>query len=243
MRAILPLLFLLGGCQSLDGIWLLEFSFPVEGDEVTTVTHNFTGATERVDDDETDWTEEESDTRSSTLVLAQLVETTDGMVLILDDAVFPGVEGASGAWTFSWTGSTEQQSERQHTSGYQYTADVLRQRETTIELTFDGGTVSGGRTDVVTVDSAWTESDTWTEEAGEAIGDIPASAHLVRQQGEDEVGARNRRDDSDCDASPCVLEVVTERTSTFDVTGVWMDLADEGGAYTGYEDAGQAPGF
>lgn len=244
MRPTLILLLSVGlaGCSSgIDGVWSMQIPFSTAETCVTTLSHNFTGATEIGAGDTTEddgWTETESDDRSNQLVFVQ-IETTgkDQGLLIMGAEAWPGIETSKGQWTFTWEGTQDSSSDATHDSGYEFTAAVNGTSLDEIQLALDGGIGGGTWTASTTFVQAWTESDSWSEELGFRTGRIPSADYLEREATGGPGGtagptptmeaAINDRDLSDCDAGLCQLSITDQCDLAVDVTLLQTDYSTE----------------
>lgn len=232
------------------GVWLLEVPYVSEDAEECTeeVTHNFTGATVvEEEEDDGDYTSETTSDRSSSLLFVQIETNSKGeAILVANGEVYPGTETDSGGWVFEWVGTESNTQEDTYTSEYAYTAVTDAQETAAYSLTFEGKSLSGTLDSTSLLDAAYTETDTWSEDASMFIGtqgDIPAATYL-EVEGEGPRGgtspASNAYDAEDCDDSSCELTVTSDCYTTRQVTGTLTGYTDE--SYDAVEDNQQRSG-
>lgn len=247
LRSTLPLsaLFLVG-CSELSGLWLFEIETPGEDNEVCTETvdHNFTDATV-IEDDGTDaYTSTRTTENSNSLAFVRFQDNGDGTgTLVMGNLAYPGTELGDGQWRFEWTGSSVMSQVDSHELGYDYTVDRDTTSVSTLTFTFAAESGSGDVTLDVLESLQYSESDTWSEEVMNEIGErgsIPAAAYLETAVQDQTVPTSNRWEDSDCGADECLLSIDSDCTTTWTATGYRTLFDDE--EYDAVQNAGQAPG-
>jgi len=232
------------GCAHGDGIWMVYVEVllddPCQDEQIS---HNFTDAYIPQDTGGSDWTETEEGTISDQMFFAQLIETdaTTG-VLVLDDLAYPGTRDKD-TWTFSWEGNEDTEHTASYLSQYSYGEIVNQTTNTTFVLTMDGDAGSGTIDVNTNTTRTWQESDSWGEDVGMFMGQIPAANFLVvyDEDMQAEMPASNSSTDSDCNSGTCEittsLQCTTSRVFTATLTGYGGDYD-----YEGLEDAGQHGG-
>ncbi len=247
------LLSFLACAQSPSGVWMFQLAVePIDDDACAqSVSHNFEDAeTPAEAEDENDWQESEDATWSEQIFFGLIEQTESGAVLFVGDEAWPG-SGADGSWTFGW--STESWDERRvvHASGYQFEHTLEQSRLTELQGTFDGPTMTGEWHDQSEDYASYLESDVWSEEAADVIGDngeLPAGDHLVTEEWvktkeggkATEVAAQNTREGEECGGSTCTLSITDSCAWQLQLTGERTSL--EPASFDSVSEAGQASG-
>jgi hypothetical protein len=210
------------------------------------VIHNFVGAYEpiTVGDDPT-WTESDTGEISPEVFFARVERTAEGAVLIVGEEALPGEVQNDGSWLFYWTNVSSGRETLGHVTGYSY--DHTFETATTLRIQGDltGGTFTGTWEEEDSAIDAWTESDTWGEEAAVqvgATGSIPSSTYLLRidtATGAEE-SAANTQAEYDCGAAGCTLTVSSSCAYRYTLTGQSTGFTGDDSRWV--EDAGQSAG-
>jgi hypothetical protein len=243
------LLMFLAACAGPEfGTWLFtkEVTLPDGTECLGDVQHNFVGAYEPIaTGDDPSWTDTSTAEVSPELFFGRLEQTADGAALIVGTELLPGERRDDGSWLFYWTGSDSGRDDLTHVTGYAYaytfdTASTLR-----VQGTFEGGTFTGAWESEYSDIDAWTESDTWSDEAAAIVGstgEIPAADHLLRLDATTgaEAAATNTQAAYDCGEAGCTLTVTESCAYRYTLTGISTEF--EPGDSRWVEDAGQAAG-
>ncbi len=241
-------LALLAGCDGpLYGTWMFskDLTFPT-GDECTeSVSHNFAGAYLPVAvGDDPAWTEADTGASSPEVFFARIERTGDGAVLIVGTDALPGTHLEDGTWLFLWTHTSTGQESLDHATGYAY--DHTYQSSSTLRISgqLDGDHFLGTWEDATAATDAWTESDTWSDEAAVEVGStgtLPASTYLLRA---DDAGAESAASNTqlayDCGVTGCTLTVQSACASRYPLDGVMTGFEPADSRWV--EDAGEAAG-
>lgn len=235
-RAFLPFLLLIGCNKSdINGIWALEIpvlSFDDVDACTEEVTHNFEDATlaeeeEDIGGDTGIVIEEElSASESPMLAMVSVQEGAEGTAtLIWEGNAWPGTEKDGGGWTFSWEGTTDSTLTRSAGSDYDYSEATSTTTKSTFSLTFEDDTVRGTLDASTVSDANYTESDEWSPETADAVGNngnIPASFYLevtIEQGGATITApASNTSDRPEC-GGDCSLGVKTTCAGSVELSG------------------------
>jgi|GEM_PF-2959813 len=214
MRKLLFLaLWPLAACSPDLGIWLLEIDPEGTLECEESLTHNFVNVLEPATEEEEDanWTTEESGSESPELAFVQIeVGAGDMCVMLWDNRILPGTcKGSS--WEFTWDSSEVGSSSETHALGYTYSHTYDHKVSTTISLDMSGSSGSGNLdSERATIDS-YIESDMWAQAVGVPGGQMPVGNYL-KVRGTDESGnvtitpATNTRPNSECAASECTID-------------------------------------
>jgi len=232
------------GCANGDGIWMIYVEVLLDDPcQDQQISHNFSTAYLPQDTGGSDWTETDEGTISDQMFFAQLIETdaTTG-VLVIDDNAYPGTRDKK-TWTFNWEGNEDTEHTSSYLSQYSYSENRNQTTSTTFVMTMDGDAGSGSIDVDANTTTTWTESDSWGEDVGMFMGQIPAANFLVEFDDDlqDEVPASNSSTDSDCSSGNCEISISTQCTTS---RGFTATLTGYGGEYDyeGLEDAGQHGG-
>ncbi|MFT4979041.1 MAG: hypothetical protein ACI8S6_004951 [Myxococcota bacterium] len=159
-------LLLMTACSSLpdgEGIWLLQVPWLTADGCADELGHSFIDS---YTPDEGRWAEAEDTDDSDALMFSQIeVVSDEAAVMVLSKTVWPGVPSGEG-WAFSWLGEDSHTESREYEDGYRFLLEESRSIEATIQLKFDGDTVSGRWQTESTADTTWTESDEWEPSIG-----------------------------------------------------------------------------
>lgn len=244
---MLLLLSLLGCAGADDGTWMFTLAYTADvGDEcATTVTHNFLSAyTPAAATPDLSWSETTSNDYSPQVFFGRIESTADGAALIVGTDVYPGTAGKGGAWTFAWDADTNGEEQYTHVTGYSFLHDYENEQGVRIEGTIKGGDFTGDWTTTTTNTNAYTESDTWSDEAAAYVGTgglTPASSYLLKLDATGtEVAASNAQSTYDCSSSSCTLTVQQGCAYSYDLTAVRTDFTGDDEGWT--SDAGQPAG-
>ncbi|MDP2306215.1 MAG: hypothetical protein Q8P18_09340 [Pseudomonadota bacterium] len=242
------LLTLLVACAPpIAGTWLFtkEVTLPT-GDECTDdVIHNFVGAYEPIEaGDDPSWTETETGEQSAEVLFARIEETLDGAVLVIGTEALPGALQDDGSWLFYWTGASTGADGLDHVTGYAFDHSYESTSTLRVQGSFSKGTFTGSFESETSTIAAWSESDTWSEEAATIVGgtgNLPASTYLLRiDTGGAESAAANTQLEYDCGETGCTLTVSAACAYRYVLTGVATDFTPDDSRWV--EDAGQAAG-
>lgn len=206
-----------------SGIWMLTFpeteSRTSSEDEVvevcsTTLDENFSDGYSAVANSggKSEWVQTLYTKTSGSVMFIETKPTSGGgAVLVMADAVFPGVP-LDGGWEFTWEVADHLESTNDHEDGYSYFygEDTV----STVVITFKesltegaGGTIGGNSEAYI----LWKESDEWDpEETSPLLGDvgqIPSANYLVYKEDGELYPQANLAEESDCDASECQLQI------------------------------------
>ena len=203
---------LLAACAPETGIWLLEIDTPQSSSCEETLTHNFINVLSTTkEEDDPNWTQEDSSSESPSLSFAQIeMGSGSNCVMLWGDQVLPGT-CSGGAWNFEWDREDSGSSNNVHALGYTFRHDYNYTNTSKLSLTM-ASTSGTGKLNVErnTVDS-YVESDMWAEAVGVSSGQMPVSSYL--QTGTFDSDGNpvlqtlyNTRPDSECAASECTLE-------------------------------------
>jgi hypothetical protein len=254
MNKITTLGLLLAGCSGSDGdagIWAFELPYDDEYACEEVITHNFSNGYVSEDALAGDWTTDATTTLSPQLVFGQLETSGSGEgFLIIGTEAYPGVETDSG-WKFSWVGSYDSSETSSHTAGYDFSASVLLNAEVSITMKITDAVATGTWSSLDTIDNAWTESDTWDNQAvGLPNGQIPSAQYLVHDftegKGKSQISIEgaplpNTGIEAECSGT-CELAVTSSCTGSVDFTASEVDFEDES-AYQYLDRTGQEPGL
>lgn len=248
------MLLLLSACATApSGVWMFRMAVEPVADDAcaVSVSHNLEDAeTPEEVDDESDWEESDDAAWSEQVFFGLIEQSGEGAVLIFGDSAWPGT-GDKESWTFAWSTEAWDESKVTHASGYQY--EHSRDEAVLSELvgSFDGATMTGEWHEQSEVYDSWLESDVWSEEAAEVVGEngeMPIGTYLVTEEwvetkegGEEKtVAASNTRELEECGSSTCTLSVTDACSWQFQLTGelTGLDAAD----FDSVSGAGQASG-
>lgn len=243
------LLLLLAACGGGPvGTWMFFREIPqFTGDEcATSVSHNFVGAYEPPPaQDDLSWTQDESSVVSEEVSFGRIEQTGDGMVLIVGNEAFPGVDEGKGRYTFTWVGEDADVLEQQHVTGYRFVSNVASATTMRISGTFDRDGFAGAWDVETSTVSTYTESDTWSKEAAAYVGNpgqIPAYSYLLKLDAKgNETAATNDQTAYDCGAAECALTVQDGCSYRYPLTAVPTDLEPDDASWA--DDAGQPAGL
>ena len=249
MTALL-LTTMLGCANSQDGVWLFTLHADPDAVEdcVSSVSHNFAGASQPADDSELDddpWTSQTLTQISAQTFFGLITSTDTGAVLVVDGQTYTGLALDEGGWRFDWTHSETVDDQDTHASGYGWTAYTVAQETTAFDLTLTGELATGELWSEGSVDATYNESDAWSEDVAAVIGTtgrIPASSYLVKDDGAGGTyGASNDWALADCSANPCTLGITQACTLAIGLDAERTDL--DPAAYEGVDGAGQDAGL
>lgn len=218
------------------------------GDEcATTISHNFTGASEPAEAAEDEaWTSESTNETSNQVFFGRVEGSDDGgAVLIVGTSSYVGVQGEGGNWTFSWAHTSSGETNDTHASGYQFDWQYDDAVTTTIAGVFTADGFVGTWEDDSESTDKYTESDTWSDEAAAYVGTTgltPASTYLVVTDAYGvQTAASNTYQAYDCDAAGCALTVQTACAYRYDLTATGTDFEPDDEGWV--SDAGQTAGL
>ncbi|MFT5680523.1 MAG: hypothetical protein ACI8RZ_001429 [Myxococcota bacterium] len=244
---MLTLLLLACSGEALDpsGIWMLQIAASTGGDCDTLLSHNLLDAAQPI----VETASESTVTASDMVVMARLVSSEGGLLLMLEDGVYP--EDPERDWaTFTWTRSETDSRTDSHAAGYALT--VSTEQSLTQSVTLDlprkvrdsALVVDGAWIESTSLRRYWEESDTWPDEVGVgATGAMPASSYLEvpsLDTGGGTVPASNTQWEADCQADPCTLSVLDTCTDSRPLTATLTDLDPQ---EEGWQDAGWSTGL
>lgn len=245
MPLLLPLL--LACAPPMAGTWLFTKEVTLAtGDECADdVIHNFVGAYEPIlTGDDPSWTETDTGAQSAEVLFGRIEDTIDGAVLIIGSEALPGAPQDDGSWLFYWTGSSSGVDSLDHVTGYAFDHSYESTSTLRVQGTFAKGMFAGTFESETSGIDAWSESDTWSDEAAAIVtstGSIPASSYLLRiDTGGAESAAVNTQADYDCGENGCTLTVSEACAYRYVLTGVATDFRPDDSRWV--EDAGQAAG-
>lgn len=227
------LLLTLLACGGDAGTWLftLEYTEPDGTECVLTPTHNYLGAyTPPAAADDLSWSAAQTEAFSPSLFFGRVEETADGAVLVIGDTVLPGTSGKD-VWNFAWTRSTAGTEQYTHVTGYSF--DHAYEDATTlrIEGSVSKGLFSGSYTTEYAYSDAYTESDTWSDDAAAYVGTgglTPVGDYLLKLDSTAvEVPASNTQAAYDCSSASCTLTIQEGCGYTYDLTAVPTDLSPD----------------
>ncbi len=210
------------GCAP-SGIWMLTFpgseSRTSSEDEVvevcsTELEENFKDGYSAVEGSsgKSEWVQTLYTKTSGSVMFVETKPTSGGgAVLVMADAVFPGVAG-DGGWVFTWEVADHVESTNDHDDGYSYFYG--KDTVSTVVITFKesltegaSGTIGGNSEAYI----RWEESDEWDpEETSPLLGDvgvIPSASYLVYKEDGELYPQVNMAEESDCDASDCHIQI------------------------------------
>lgn len=244
---LMAALALLSGCSGANGVWMLELAAPQQAEECVDepTDWNLNGAQSSVGDPPSDWTVDDSQNLSNSIVFAQIIETSNtNAIMIWDETALPSVEGSKGkAWTFEWTGSTQDVYDASHVFGYRCLEDVTNSFTLTVDVTLDGDFLTGNvavKDDRV---AKYEESDRWTNDSsGPQQCTIPWGDFLEVLAGGGPKAtyqpASNGQDKLDCASDPCTMKVEHHCTENYEMVGTRSGY-NEQDAYDNVDQAGQ----
>jgi hypothetical protein len=244
---MLLLLLACGGNEPLDpsGVWMLQIAAGDEAECDTLLSHNLLDATQPQTETET----QSTTTASDMVVMARLVDSDGGLLLLLEDGVYPEDPDAERA-TFTWTRSETDSQTDSHAAGYALT--VASEQSLTQAVYLDlprtaskvALVVEGSWTETTSWRRTWEESDTWPDEVGVGgTGAMPASSFLVVPAGDTGGGtvpASNTQWETDCQTDPCTLSVLETCSQSRALTATLTDLDP---LEDGWQDAGWSEGL
>jgi hypothetical protein len=245
---IAMLLILLSACAGpVYGTWMFteDVTLPT-GEECTdSVSHNFVGAYEPIAvGDDPSWTETDTGELSPEVFFGRVERTADGAVMIVGSDALPGTQLEDGSWLFFWTNTSTGSDSLDHVTGYAFDHSYTSSSTLRIAGTLQGSSFEGTWESETAANDAWTESDTWSDEAAGQVGSngsIPASTYLLRI---DDTGAESAATNSqlayDCGDAGCTLTVQETCAYRYTLTGQATDFAPDDSRWV--EDAGQAAG-
>ena len=217
------------------------------GDEcLDDVIHNFVGAYEPiVAGDDPSWTEGDTGELSPEVFFGRVERTADGAVMIVGTDALPGEVQADGSWLFYWTNVSSGRDSLSHVTGYSF--DHTYETATTLRVQGDlaGGTFTGAWEEETSAIDAWSESDTWADEAAAQVGGtgaIPSANYLLRIDtgtGAEE-SATNTQAEYDCGSAGCTLTVSSSCAYRYALTGQSTGFSADDSRWV--EDAGQPAG-
>ena len=239
------------GCSGKEGIWVLQLEAkPISSedscDEEAT-DWNFAGATVPTDVSGPDpWTTEETTTLSNQILLVQFAEKGGQATLLVGDTIYPSVAGKGNTWQFALEASTRTVYEANNAFGYACSEEVLNKTTVTFDLVFDGKLVTGTSTVKDEFTASYEESDRWQEDvSGDEMCSMPAGNYLEvvtgRGPSAGTAPASNARDQIDCSADPCYIDVERRCTDTYTITGYESGMNGET-TYGPTDDDGQGFG-
>lgn len=243
------LLMLLTACTGPEfGTWLFTREVTLaDGTEcLGDVQHNFVGAYAPIETgDDPSWTDTSTGDVSPELFFGRIEKTEAGAALIVGSEVLPGEERDDGTWLFYWTSSDSGRDDLTHVTGYVYGYTYDTARTLRIQGAFEAGTFSGSWESETSDIDAWTESDTWSEEAAAIVGgtgEIPSAEYLLRIDAGTgaEGAATNTQEAYDCGDAGCTLTVTESCAYRYTLTGTATDFTPEDSRWV--EDAGQDAG-
>lgn len=227
-RRLLGLLLLglpLAACGSRPNVWLIEVDTS-KGDGLAcsqTVTENYVGDVVADNTADGPFTQTSSSAGSNFLFYVKLLDLGDGLgTLNSGELLLPGEETEDG-WKFAWTESAVTDSELAHEAGYRY-GDRERQEVTTrITLELDSSSTGTGRMAIEDLfERTRSESDTWSDEAIDALGNR-GSLSWTTADGDENNGARSE----DCDDTDCVITEAQRCAAAAPLTATRTALKDD----------------
>lgn len=239
--------FLVACASPMWGTWMFskEVTLPT-GDECTDdVIHNFVGAYEPITaGDDPSWTETDTGAQSEEVFFARVEQTADAAIMIIGTEALPGLIQEDGTWLFYWTSASEGTDGLDHVTGYAYDHAYESTSTLRVQGTLTGGHFTGTfETETFALD-AWSESDTWSDEAAAIVGGtgaLPSADYLLRiDAGGAEGTATNTQAAYDCGETGCTLTVSDACAYRYALTGVSTDFVPDDSRWV--EDAGQAAG-
>lgn len=244
---MLLLLSLIACGSPVAGTWMftLDYTEPLGDECATTVTHNYLSAyTPAAAAEDLSWSATSTSDLSSQVFFGRIEDTESGAVLVIGTEAYPGVGGKSGAWDFSWTQSTAGEDHYTHVTGYSFVNTYEDASTTRISGTVKGGTFDGTFETEPSAIDAYTESDTWSDEAAAYVGTgglTPAGTYLLKLDSTGvEVAASNAQTAYDCSSESCTLTVQVGCSYSYDLHGELTDFVPDDSRWV--EDAGQAAG-
>ena len=211
--AVLALAPLLGACAPDMGVWMFRIDMDVEEDLCEQVVeHNIIGGFEEVDDESSDWVEDETRDASEMIAFVEISEGAgDSCLLVWGEYAFPGTCSGS-AWTFEWEKSLDSSESKTHVLGYAFSHESKADAVTTITLNIDGDYGTGMMVTDSSTSNSYVESDMWAEGVGLQGGQTPFSAFVSVQKMDEggnpvTTGAVNTRAMAECSQSDGTLNV------------------------------------
>jgi hypothetical protein len=242
-RTLILCAALVAGCADnpREQVWFITAQPASAPDLNTGVTHNFINASEPDVLDSADWIVTEDVETSDSIFTAQFVELdgdeTYGALLIVDGAVFPGIEDDDGGWTFSWEAFDNTENNEAHEAGYTFSTRFDGTASTTITWSVDKKSkIASGSIEFASEDTTiWTESDVFDTVLIGVYPQIPVWNYLVDPMG---YPVQNAPGASDCATNPCLLQVSVTMSQSMTFTAVQTEYSDED-VYDAVDDAGQ----
>lgn len=230
------------------GTWrfTLQYTDPTGDECATTVTHNFISAyTPPPASDDPSFSETHSATYSPQVFFGRVERTATGSAMVVNGTVLEGVDKGGGAWDFTWTRSAEGQDAYTHVTGYGYSDDYTDTDTVLIGGTFAKGVFTGSFNNETVSSDAYTESDTWSDEAAAYIGTTgltPASTYLLKlDESGNEVPVTNTQSAYDCSSAVCSLSVQDNCAWRYELTAEQTDFSPDDATWV--EDAAQPAGI
>jgi hypothetical protein len=229
------------------GTWMFtkDVTLPTGSECLDDLTHNFVGAYEPIAaGDDPSWTETDTGDMSPEVFFARVEQTATGAVLVTGTEALPGDQQDDGSWLFYWTGTERTTESLDHVTGYAYdhtadATDTLR-----IAGTIEANSFTGTWEYETSLIDAWTESDSWSEEAAAYVGgtgNLPASTYLLVIDGAGtEVAATNTQAAYDCGETGCTMTASESCAYRYTLTGQATEFDPADSRWV--EDAGQAAG-
>ncbi len=222
MFRALPALFLLAGCAP-SGSWMLTFpgaeSRTSSEDEVasicsTELDENFSDGYSPTASSggQSEWVQTLYTKSSGSAMFIETKATSGGgAVLVMADAIFPGVQ-EGGEWVFTWEVADHVEATEEHEDGYRYFYG--EDTTSTVTITFKENMFADA-TGTLGADSEayirWEESDEWDPEETEPLlgqqGAIPAATYLVYKDEGDLLPQTNMAEEQDCTDNDCYIQI------------------------------------
>ena len=245
---LIPSLFL-AACAPETGIWLLEIDTSDSVSCEETLTHNFINVLSPTkEDDDPNWTQEESSSASPALGFVQ-VEMGSGSncVMLWGNQVMPGT-CSGGEWSFEWERQDTGSSSNVHALGYTFSHDYDYTNVARLTLNMASSSGSGKfKNETSTIDS-YIESDMWAEAVGVSDGQMPASSYLQTGTFDSEGNpvletVYNTRADSECAASECTLDAAVTCATPEQTVRAYHYVFGEEPNYDNMRESSQDAGF
>lgn len=236
------------GSAPLDpsGVWMLQITASTGADCDTLLSHNLLDAAQPITETQTDSTT----TASDMVVMARLVDSDGGLLLMLSGGVYPEDDNGERA-TFTWSRSESESQTDSHAAGYALTVSTEQSLTQSLflelprEASSDEALVlEGAWTESTSLRRYWEESDIWPDEASVgSTGAMPAGSYLevpALDTGGGTTPASNTQWEADCQSDPCTLSILETCTDSRPLTATLTDLDP---LEEGWQEAGWATGL
>jgi hypothetical protein len=262
-QLVLGLLFAsLHACSTnIEGVWLLQFDYPVATTDDSTcgmeaTEWNFIDATplHGVTMAESLWTTEDYYDLSDSISFVQISRSGAGSFLIWNGIVFPATADNGDNVTFEWVQSVDIGNTNSHFIGYTCGSTSVVSYTTTFQVIFDGDNIAGTISMTDDTINTYEESDLWTDDESDFAYNcgIPSSTYLESIEPINGTSATddtvliytpitNEQTETDCGGITCTLTVEEHCSGSYNFTGFNTGLENEA-AFENVDGAGQGFG-